>query len=420
MIGNSDQSRFELIRQLGKGGMGEVWLARDSLLQRHVAIKSTLAPVGTDGVSAADGLARLIIEARAAAGLSHPHIATVFDCLQIEGKAFVVMEYVEGRELSPDLINGAPDHAEILLRILEQAAGALDYAHARGVIHRDIKLGNIMVDADGNAKILDFGIAKMTNFESGLTQGMVIGTLEYLSPERFEGGSIDGSTDQYALAVAAYKLLTGSTIFDVELGLPWLAKLSLEPPVPATQRDPSLPQAMDAVFARALAKKAAGRYRNCVEFVENLKLALTPAPIMAFPEHPGGSAKFAGLRWAGVTGLLLLLALIAFVVIEPFKSQPRPLQQSQTPPAAATPPSGAVLGQAWKDERTGVEYAWIPPGSFLFGCAPGDTKCEDDEQPEDGFDGEGRGANRSRRAIRRLAGRPADSSSRARPRRPRG
>ena len=369
MSETSSQSRYELIRQLGKGGMGQVWLAWDSWLHRQVAIKTTLPPSDAVGISASEGLERLITEARVAADLSkHEHIAAVYDFFPFEGKAHVVMEYVEGRQLSSDFIKGVPAQPETTLRIMKQSAGALDYAHQRGIIHRDIKPDNIMVDLNGNAKILDFGIAKVSASNSNLTQGMVIGTLEYLSPERLEGGPIDGRTDQYALAVTAYKLLTGYTIFDAELEqIPWIAKISLEPPVAATKRNPALPRAVDAVFARALAKKPEARYGSCAEFVENLKRAMV-APVPS-----------KGPIWAGIAtvGLALIVGLTAYALIPSRK----PALTVMTALTAGGPPTGTTQGQVWKDERTGIEYVWIPPGTFLFGCAAGDTNCEDDEKP---------------------------------------
>ena len=198
--------KYEIIKVLGRGGMGEVLLAQDVDLGRRVAIKRPFKS------ALEEGLARFQVEARAAT-LRHPNIPTVYEMGVQDGLPFIAMEFVEGEPL--DKIISSGKHLDLIakLRIIEQVCSALGYAHENGIIHRDIKPANVIVQTDGTAKIIDFGIAKVQDGEgkAGLTQtSAVIGSLHYIAPERFKGGPIDGRVDVFSAGVTLFKLLTGT------------------------------------------------------------------------------------------------------------------------------------------------------------------------------------------------------------------
>src|SRR5580658_8902036 len=232
--------RYRIIGKLGKGAMGVVYLADDPLLNRQVAVKTI--DLSTEEPSQRGFLReRLLRDARAAAGLTHPHIVGVFDVVEEGETAWLVMEYVPGETLAQRLAAGPPLDSAFALRILGEVASALDYTHARGVIHRDIKPSNIMIDPQGAAKIMDFGIARLSEVRTTTPTGMVMGTLEYMAPEQIKGEPVDGRADQFALAAVAYQVLTGSTLFGPQSMTTLTYKLVNEMPPPARVRNPALP-----------------------------------------------------------------------------------------------------------------------------------------------------------------------------------
>src|ERR1035438_8034905 len=208
---NQTFGRYTVVGQLGRGAMGVVYLASDPMLNRQVAVKTV--DLAVDDPAEREFLrSRLLRDARAAAVLKHPNIVSVHDVFEDGGRAYVVMEYVGG-DLSARLkANPLPD-AAMILKVLRQMADALDYTHARGVIHRDIKPANVMIDAAGTAKIMDFGIARISDTRTSTPTGMVMGTVEYMAPEQIRGETVDGRADQFALAAVAYQMMTGSTLF---------------------------------------------------------------------------------------------------------------------------------------------------------------------------------------------------------------
>lgn len=206
---------YQIVRQLGAGGMGVVWLAEDSRLHRKVALKT----VKTADDDTSEGRLRLLREARAAAALSHPHIAAVHDVLDIDGKVIVVFEYVEGDTLAARLHRGPMSVAEAI-KVSWQLADALASAHAQGVIHRDLKPSNVVLGPDGRAKVLDFGIARlvprgadMSANAPGTIGGGLVGTPGYAAPEQYLSRNVDGRADLYALGVMMFEMITGRRPF---------------------------------------------------------------------------------------------------------------------------------------------------------------------------------------------------------------
>jgi len=257
--------KYEIIKLLGRGGMAEVLLARDVDLDRRVAIKRPFKS------ALEDGLARFQIEARAAT-LRHPNIPTVFELGVQDGMPFIAMEFVEGDSLDKIIASGKEVDLIAKLSIIEQVCSALGYAHDKGIIHRDIKPANIIVQPDGVAKIIDFGIAKVLDGEgkAGLTKtSAIIGSLHYIAPERFKGGAIDSRVDIFSAGVTLFKLLTGKEPFT---GGEETAsyKIVNEAHTPLANYLHDYPPALDEIVAKSLAKNPEDRYSTGEDFADAL------------------------------------------------------------------------------------------------------------------------------------------------------
>ncbi len=202
--------RYELSHLVARGGMAEVYRARDQLLDRPVALKVLFPELSVDR----SFVERFRREAQAAANLSHPNIVPVFDWGEDNGTYFIVMEFVDGRALSSILRTAGPLHPDRAAEIAADVAGALSYAHRHGVVHRDVKPGNVLITEEGTIKVTDFGIARAVNTEESLTQtGAVMGTATYFSPEQAEGMGVDSRSDIYSLGVVIFEMVTGRPPF---------------------------------------------------------------------------------------------------------------------------------------------------------------------------------------------------------------
>ena len=260
--------RYQVVKELGRGAMGIVYLAEDTELARRVAIK-TIALTGADPERDRHE-ARFRQEARAAGGVSHPAIVTIYDVGREGDMAFIAMELVEGRELRELIREGAltPTHA---VEIAALVADALAYAHDHGVIHRDIKPGNIMVLADGRVKLMDFGIARLQQPTVKTQTGVMLGSPQYMSPEQIAGEEVDGRADVFSLGVVLYEMITGTKPFDapdLSQVLFWVVNMPAKPP---SERRPGLPAVLDYIVARALKKKPGERYASAAEFAADLR-----------------------------------------------------------------------------------------------------------------------------------------------------
>lgn len=262
-------NRYELGRLIGRGGTAEVYQGRDLLLDRTVAVKL----LGQVPASPEDErVQRLLREARAAAALSHPHAVAVHDIGLSAQAMFVVMEYLDGESLRELLAREHRLPAPRAVQIACQVAGALDAAHRRGLVHRDVTPANIMICADGTAKVLDFGIARFAEDASVTATGMIIGTPAYMSPEQVQSGAVDGRTDVYALGCCLYHLLTGRPPFvGSDAAAVAFQHVNESPPAPGSVR-PDVPPQLAAVVLRALAKRPEDRYQSAAE----LRSALEP------------------------------------------------------------------------------------------------------------------------------------------------
>ncbi|WTL43222.1 serine/threonine protein kinase [Streptomyces brevispora] len=248
--------RYRLISAIGRGGMGEVWRATDEVLGRSVAVKLLLGEHADESATA-----RFRLEAQTAARLSHPHLVAVFDFGSWEDRLFLVMELVEGRSLADLLLTQERLDPEQVARIAGQAAAGLAAAHRQGIVHRDIKPGNLMVDAEGTVKIGDFGIAQFVDDPSAAltTTGHIVGTSLYLAPERALGRTADAASDMYSLGCVVYQLLLGQPPFRSDTPTATLYQHVDSPPVPLRQRGVEMSPAFDSYLLGLLAKQPEDR-----------------------------------------------------------------------------------------------------------------------------------------------------------------
>ena len=269
--------RYEVRERLGEGGMGMVHRGHDPVLDRAVAIKMIGLNMAKDELP--DYEARFYQEARAAGGLAHPNIVVIYDIGKTDRHAYMVMEYVEGRELRDLLMRHSPFGYRDAIEVCTQVADGLAYAHARGVVHRDIKPTNIMVTSDGVVKITDFGIARMRTSELKTMTGIVLGSPRYMSPEQVTGRMLDQRTDIFSLGVVLYELLTGRPPFqgDSVQGVMFQALNSA--PTPPSKLNPDVPRILDFVVAKAISKDPERRYATADAMAADLRSALgTAAP----------------------------------------------------------------------------------------------------------------------------------------------
>ena len=272
-------AEFSFERELGRGGMGVVYLARDLMLDRLVALKVLPPAADDDGT----GRARFLREARLAAQLAHPNIVPVYRADEVDGIAWFAMAYVDGESLADQLRARGPMPPANAVRILREVAWALAYAHARGIVHRDVKPENILLErGTGRALVTDFGIARQTNpalAGDNLThRDVVLGTLHYMSPEQIAGDALDGRSDLYALGVVAYQAMSGRLPFGDLAGPAIFVAHATRPAPPLASVAPGVPAALAAVVDRCLAKNPAERYLTGEALADALEEALAAAP----------------------------------------------------------------------------------------------------------------------------------------------
>ena len=287
---------YVLEEQVGEGGMAVVFRARDERLGRVVAVK-VLAP-GLAGN--AEFRARFLRESRVAAAVDDPHIIPVFEAGEAGGVLFIAMRYVPGSDVRTLVRRQGPLPAARAAAIISAVASALDAAHAAGLVHRDVKPANMLLDARAgrpdHVYLADFGLSKAMA-GAGLTgTGQFLGTLDYMSPEQVEGREVDGRADQYALGCAAFELLAGVAPFHREEAVAVMHAQVAEPPPLLTSRRPDLPRAADQVLARALAKASGDRYASCREFADALRGSLGLPPYAQVPGEAGGAGRPAGIQ----------------------------------------------------------------------------------------------------------------------------
>jgi serine/threonine protein kinase len=269
--------RYQILGEIGKGAMGVVYRARDSLINREVALKAIPLAEEFDGDELEDARTKFFREAEMAGRLSHPHIVTIYDAGEDGGVAYIAMELLRGTHLvdytnPPRLLPPA-----IAIELVARLADALNYAHQNQVVHRDIKPANIMFDApSGELKVTDFGIARLTDSNRTRT-GVVLGTPSFMSPEQLQGRVVTGSSDLFSLAITLYQLLTAQLPFRADSMPGLMLKIAQEPHARARLVNPALPEGIDAFFDRALAKLPADRFPTGAAFALALRGINTPS-----------------------------------------------------------------------------------------------------------------------------------------------
>src|SRR3954469_14338696 len=254
--------RYRAEKRLGAGGMAEVWCAQDEVLGRRVAVKLMGGRFAEDP----EFHERFRREAQAAAGLTHPNIVAIFDRSEWDGTPYIAMELVDGRTLKEIVSERGPLDPSTAIAVVEQILRALGYAHRRGIVHRDVKPQNVIIDGEGQAQVADFGIARAGASEMTET-GTIVGTVQYISPEQAQGHPVDARSDLYSAGVMLYELLTGRVPFDAESPVSIALKQVSEPPVPPSQLRPGLPPSLEAVVLRALEKDPARRFQTAEGFI---------------------------------------------------------------------------------------------------------------------------------------------------------
>jgi len=268
--------RYRITRKLGAGGMADVYLAEDQELGRRVAIKILNGRHAND----AQFIERFRREAKNAAALNHPNIVSIYDRGEAEHTYYIAMEYLDGRSLKELIVGRGPAPVNVSVEYARQILSALKFAHRHGIVHRDIKPHNVLVDREGRVKVTDFGIARAGT--SQMTEaGSIVGTAQYLSPEQARGTEVDQRSDLYSLGIVLYELLTGQTPFDGDTPVEIAMKHLSATPRPPSQIRRDIPRDLDLVVMRALAKDPAARYQSADEMEADLERVLRNAPVAA-------------------------------------------------------------------------------------------------------------------------------------------
>jgi eukaryotic-like serine/threonine-protein kinase len=320
MVGEVLSDRYEVEELVGTGGMSSVFRAHDRLLDRKVALK-VLHPQYSEDEEYVERFRR---EARAVAALSHPNIVTVIDRGEHEGRQFIVFEYIDGENLKGLIQRRGPAPVTTALELAMQIARGLSFAHQQGLVHRDVKPQNVLLNGDGQAKVTDFGIARSLDVQHGMTQtGTVLGTSDYIAPEQAQGQRVDEHTDVYSLGVVLYEMLTTEVPFPGENFVAVAMRHINEEPPSIRDKRPDVSPRFEAAVQRAMAKRPEDRFQTMADFCRELEANLAEAQgatvvAPAQPRRARAPRRQGANPWPIVLALLTLIAIggvIAYLVM---------------------------------------------------------------------------------------------------------
>lgn len=368
--------RYRIEGVLGRGAMGVVYSAFDTRLGRQVAIKTVQRGFLADSSTASDYAERFVREAQAAARLSHPNIVTIFDFGEQDGVSYIVMEFIKGRELAQVFASGERLTLARSVALMGELLDALGAAHAQGIVHRDVKPANVMLDAAGHVKLADFGVARLVDGNQDRTlPGTLVGTPSYMSPEQILGQAVGSRTDLFAAGVVLYELLTGRRPFVGQGAFDTQKAILHDAPMAPSRLQAALPPAFDAVVARALAKQPEQRYASAAAFRDALLAAQQTAAAPAVPAVVTPprrwllAAGIGALAVAGVAGWALLrtparspaVPALASSAAAPAASGARASQDAVTPETAPAKAAAAAPAVAASTSPTKPANAAVFP-----------------------------------------------------------
>jgi predicted Ser/Thr protein kinase len=364
VVGEKFADRYQLVELVGTGGMSSVYKAHDTLLERHVALKILHDHYSDDD----DFVERFKREARMVAQLSHPNIVTVIDRGEAGGRQFIVFEYIDGESLKELVVRSGHLSVERALELGLEVAHGLAFAHQHGLVHRDVKPQNVLLNGDGRAKVTDFGIARSLDVEHGVTQtGTVLGTSNYIAPEQASGEPVDAQTDVYSLGVVLYELLSGDVPFPGENFVSVAMKHVNEPPPNLLDVRRDVPLRVAAGVDRALEKDPSQRFPSMDAFAAELQACLAELergdgagePTMVVAPAPRRPQARRASRWPlviGALGLLALAAIVAAAVALRNRGENKP-----TPVSTSTPIHLGAIGSYDPPPGDGEEHSSDAP-----------------------------------------------------------
>ena len=346
--GITEVGKYRIVDQIGEGAMGVVYRALDPVLNRAVAIK-----VMSDALARDDELrGRFLREAQAAGSLQHPNVITIYDFGEVDGHPYIAMEYVEGADLEAVLQRRTPMSMAQKIDVLVDVLGGLSYAHRRGIVHRDIKPANIRIDAEGRARIMDFGIAHLSSSKMTRT-GLMVGTPAYMAPEQVTGGGVVPATDIFSVGAVMYELFTGVKPFEGESLQSVFYKIVSAAPADMTLFDPALPPVLNTIAQTALAKEPSARYASALDMANALTAAraeldratthsksvsLRSAIETGLSTRPAMQARTSRSRripWIAAAGAIVALGVGAFVLTRFRRGSGSPATTVQSTPTSA-------------------------------------------------------------------------------------
>jgi eukaryotic-like serine/threonine-protein kinase len=387
--------RYRLVRRIGSGGMATVWLADDPMLQRHVAVKEVRFASHSDGDSGDTVRARFLREARAAARLNHPHVTTIYDVLQERDAAFIVMELVDAPTLENLVRRAGPLAPSRAVAVGLDVLAALEAAHREGIVHRDVKPGNVMVREDGPAKLTDFGVAALVGHPRLTTTGLIVGSPAYMAPEQARGEATSPATDLWGLGATLYFAVEAIAPFDRGATIPTLTAVATEPPPPPTRADALAPLLLDLLAKdprdRPAAEEVDAELRRLADDSAGTTRVLPASPpprstarLTPAPAHPTGPVRQRPSPWRAafaVTAGLVALA-VAGVLAAWWLSTGRPAEQGgeQARPPAAPPreePNEGLVPADPEADAAATDAAAPEPGG-----PPAEPPLRDEAVPE--------------------------------------